>query len=208
VSRLIALAGFADRRLGDSFLVRTAGLYGWGIVATYAVLVTLDPSSAAALLDRAFVTLAWVPGTVIAFAAARDAGGPSETSGEAFMARQRGHDHRELAAARFAGAALRIGRAIGVRGLLLSLYAASLGSSGGPDILRWVVGALLFALVLGVGLAGLARAAAFVLPERGRLLLVAVVLLPLAASLAWPSAPNLPAIFRELVPGLLGGGAT
>jgi hypothetical protein len=120
VSRLVALAAFADRRLGDTFLVRTAGFYGWGIVATYAVLLSLDPPSASALLDRAFVTLAWVPGTVIAFAAARDAGGPGETSGEAFMARQRGHDHRELAAARFAGAALRIGRAIGVRGVLLS----------------------------------------------------------------------------------------
>jgi hypothetical protein len=79
---------------------------------------------------------------------------------------------------------------------------------GDLDSARWVLGALLFAIVLGVGLAALARGAAFLLPERGRLLLVAVVLLPLSASLAWPSAPNLPAIFRELVPGLLGGRAT
>ena len=79
MSRLVALAAFADRRLGDTFLVRTAGFYGWGIVATYAVLLSLDPPSASALLDRAFVTLAWVPGTVIAFAAARDAGDRKST---------------------------------------------------------------------------------------------------------------------------------
>jgi len=210
VLRLAALAEFADRRLGDTFLVRTAGVYGWGIVVTYAVLIALDPASAPALLDRAFVTLAWVPGTVIAFAAARDAGGAEESSGDAFLAGQRGLDHRELAIARFFGVARRIGRTVGVRAVLVSLYAAShaAGVGGGVDAVRWVLGAVLFAIVLGLGLAALSRGAALVLPGRGRLLLVAAVLLPVALSLAWPGAPNLPAIFRGLAPEVLGGGAT
>jgi hypothetical protein len=208
---LPALAALADRRLADSYLVRAAGLYGWGIAMSYAVGMLLDPSATLALLASAVVTLAWVPGAVIAFAAARDAGGATESSGIALLARQRGFDHRALAWARFVGTASRISRAVGVRAVLLALFAASRGSgpvAAGAAPLRWVSGALRWSRVAGLGVAGLARAAAWLLPERGRFLLVAVLLLPLAAALAWPGTVTLVDVVSGLVPTLLGSGAT
>lgn len=209
VLRLALLAALCDRRLRDAFLVRAAGLYGWGVVASFALLIALDRSATLSLLGKALVTLAWVPGVVVAFAAARDGGGSDEASGLLFLARQRGFDHRELAWARVLGAALCIGRALAVRTLVLSAFAASraIENDGRWGAVGWVFGALSFSVVAGVLLAALARGAAFVLPERGRFVFSVLVLLPLAASTVWPGTPNLPLMVRELVPGLLGGGA-
>jgi hypothetical protein len=203
---LLSLAAFCDRRLGDAFLVRAAGTYGSGIALSYAIAIAIDPPASAFLLDRALTTLAWVPGTVIALVAAREAGGAEDTNGAAELARLRGFGAKELSQARFLGTALRIARAVGVRGLLLALFAASRAAESSLTELRWVLGVAVVALVLGALLAGLSRLAAAVLPERGRFVLMAGVALASVAAALWPAAPSLGSVFGALAPGVLGIG--
>jgi hypothetical protein len=206
--RLLALTAFCDRRLGDAFLVRAAGTYGSGIAVSYAIAIALDPSATATLLDRALTTLAWVPGAVIALVAARDAGGVENSSGEAELARLRGFGPTELSRARLLGTALRITRVIGVRALLLTLFAASRAAENGLTEARWVLGVAVLAVVLGAVLALLSRLAAALLPERGRFLLMAGVALTSVLGVLWPAAPSLGDFFGALAPGLLGIGGT
>jgi hypothetical protein len=205
---LLSLAAFCDRRLGDAFLVRAAGTYGTGIAASYAIAMAFDPSASGMLLDRALTTLAWVPGAVIALVAARDADGAADTSGVAPLSRLRGFDAKDLSRARLLGTALRIARAVGVRGLLLALFAASRAAESSLTEMRWVLGVAVLAVVLGVVLSLLSRLAAAVLPERGRFLLMAGVALASVAGALWPAAPSLGAFFGALAPGLLGIGGT
>lgn len=207
-SRILALTAFCDRRLGDAFLVRAAGTYGTGIAVSYAIAMALDPSATAALLDRAFTTLAWVPGAVIALVAARDADGTADEGGAALLARQRGYAPVELARARLLGTALRIARVVGVRALLLALFAASRAPEAKLVEARWALGAVALAVVLGAVLAPLSRLAARLLPERGRFLLIAGAALASALGAIWPSAPSLGDFFGALAPGLLGIGGT
>jgi hypothetical protein len=207
-ARLLALTSFWDRRLGDAFLVRAAGTYGSGIAVSYAIAIALDPTAAASLLDRAFTTLAWVPGAVIALVAARDADGTADDTGATTLARQRGFGAADLARARLFGTALRIARVIGVRALLLASFAASRAPAGPLTGARWVLGAAALALVLGVVLALLSRLAATLLPERGRFLLMAGAALASAVGVIWPAAPSLGDFFGALAPGLLGTGGT
>jgi hypothetical protein len=205
---LLSLAVFCDRRLGDAFLVRAAGTYGSGIAASYAIAIAFEPSASATLLDRGLTTLAWVPGAVIALVAARDADGTEDASGAAELARLRGFSAQQLSRARLLGTALRIARAVGVRGLLLALFAASRAAESSLTEARWVVGAAVIAIVLGAVLSLLSRLAAALLPERGRLLLMAGVALASVAGALWPAAPSLGAFFGTLAPGVLGIGGT
>lgn len=206
--RLLALTAFCDRRLGDAFLVRAAGTYGSGIAVSYALAIALDPSRTAALLDRAFTTFAWVPGAVIALAAARDADGSDDASGAALLARQRGFGAEELSRARLFGTGLRIARVIGLRALLLALFAASRAPESPLVEARWVLGAVALSVVLAAVLAPLSRLAARLLPERGRVLLLAGAALASALGVIWPAAPSLGDFFGTLAPGLLGIGGT
>jgi hypothetical protein len=206
--RLLTLTAFCDRRLGDAFLVRAAATYGTGIALSYALAIALDPARTAPLLDRAFTTLAWVPGAVIALVAARDADGPDGASGASVLARQRGFGEEELSRARVLGTALRIARVVGVRALLLALFAASRAPDGALAGARWVLGAAGLAVVLGAVLSLLSRLAAAVLPERGRLLLMASAAIASALGLIWPGAPSLGDFLGSLAPGLLGIGGT
>jgi hypothetical protein len=205
---LLSLTAFCDRRLGDAFLVRAAGTYGSGIAVSYAIAIALDPSATAMLLDRAVTTLAWVPGAIIALVAARDADGAEDAGGDAELARLRGFSSKELSHARLLGTALRIARVIGVRALLLALFAASRASESSLTEAHWVLGVVIVAVVLGATLALLSRLAATVLPERGRFLLMAGVALASVAGVLWPAAPSLGDFFAALAPGLLGIGGT
>jgi hypothetical protein len=206
--RILALSTYCDRRLGDAFLVRAAGTYGTGIAVSYAIGIALDPSATAPLLDRALTTLAWVPGAVIALVGARDADGADDAGGPSHLARLRGFGTQELARARLLGTALRITRVIGVRALLLALFAASRAPESAGTEARWVLGALAMAVVLGLVLALLSRLAAAVLPERGRFLLLAGVAVASVLGVLWPAAPSLGDFFGALAPGLLGIGGT
>jgi hypothetical protein len=175
---------------------------------SYAIAIALDPSATASLLDRALTTLAWVPGTVIALVAARDADGPDDASGAAHLARLRGFGAAELTRARLLGTALRITRVVGVRALLLALFAASRASESAASEARWVLGVGVLAVALGGVLALLSRLAATVLPERGRLVLIAGVAVASVLGVLWPSAPSLGDFFGALAPSLLGIGGT
>lgn len=206
--RLLDLTAFCDRRLGDAFLVRAAGTYGTGIAVSYALAIALEPSAAASLLDRALTTLAWVPGAVIALVAARDADGAGDASGATHLARLRGFGTAELSRARLLGTALRIARTVGVRALLLALFAASRAQESAAAEARWVLGVVALAVVLGGVLALLARLAATILPERGRLVLMGGVAVASVLGVLWPAAPSLGDFFGALAPSLLGVGGT
>jgi hypothetical protein len=206
--RLLALTTFCDRRLGDAFLARAANTYGSGIAVSYAILVALEPSAAAPLLDRALTTMAWVPGVVIALVAARDADSSADESGTSRLARLRGFGPEELRRARFLGTALRITRVIGLRALLLTLFACSRASETLLTEARWAAGVAVFAVVLGTVLALLSRVAAALVPERGRFLLMAGAAVASVLGLLWPSAPSLGKFFDALPPSLLGIGGT
>jgi hypothetical protein len=140
--------------------------------------------------------------------AARDADGPGDTTGAIPLARQRGFGSEELARARLLGTALRITRVVGVRALLLALFAASRAAESAATEARWVLGVVPLAVVLGAVLSLLSRLAAAVLPERGRFLLVAGVAVASVLGVLWPAAPSLGDFFGALAPGLLGIGGT
>jgi hypothetical protein len=206
--RLLALTTFCDRRLGDAFLVRAAGTYGTGIAASYALVIAIEPSVTGPLLDRALTTLVWVPGAVIALVAARDADGREEESGPALLARLRGFGAEELRRARFLGTALRIARVIGLRALLLALFAASRASESLATEARWIAGVAVLAIVVGVVLALLSRLASAIVPERGRFLLMAGAVVASVLGVLWPAAPSLGGFLGALAPNFLGIGGT
>ncbi len=206
--RFIALVGVCDRRLGHTFLAKGARLYGFGIAASYAILLLFDPADPLPILRRALGTLAWIVGGLVSLAAAKDAGADT-TSGLALLARQRGVTRHELEAARWVGSALRIARLTGVPALALAAIAAAHApaSVGLAEPLHWALGSAGFAIALGVGLATLARGAAWLSPERGRIALVCLVVLPVLAAELWPAAPRLDAAYGRLLALTLGRGA-
>jgi hypothetical protein len=131
--RPFALVRLCERRLSDGFVGRAAGLYGWGIAVSYAVVALLAPGSAAALTWRALLSALTVVGALVAWASLRDLGAGRTKDGVSALACEHGIGRETLLLARAGAFFLRLLKTVAapVAALSLVALAASLGQ-GAP----------------------------------------------------------------------------
>lgn len=192
-------------RFGTAAVVAIA--FGFGMVLAF---VQQDGGAAAALdgmLRSATRWMAWVGGGAIALAAAHDRAAVDRRDGIEALAAVRGARGGALHAARALSAMQMIALVIGVPALVLAVVGAGLSGSmpAGLRVLGVGVGLAVFAGAAGVALGGLAAVSGRVAGARGRLVLVALVLVPwaladLAGNARW-SIPGALDTFLFLVTG-------
>jgi len=206
--RFVDLVALAERRLADAFGGRIARLYGFGIALSYTVALFLMNTRAEAILAQALTALAWIPAGLVALGAARDPDEPAER-GMVALVRQRGFDAQSLELARFLASVARIARVTGYPALVLVLARAALARDGAAALAsaHAALGALVYVLCLSFVLGALARASAILSGGRGRLVLVALVLVPHLASMLFPSMPSVPKVLGGILELFFGGGA-
>lgn len=153
---------------------------GFGVAAL--VLRAGDGAALGGLPVVAVQCLGWLAGAPIALAAAEDLRAQDRRDGIVALAAPRGTSPSALVSARTFAAMTEIAFVIGAPALVLSLFTAALAARPGVALARvgLGLGAASFAVVAGVVLGGLGAACARVGGPRGRLLLMAVVLLPWA----------------------------
>jgi len=196
------LVRFSQRRLTELFGARAARLYGIGIAASFGVMIAVLPRPVSigaleGLLLQALRSASWFVAGLCAFSAARDLARRDFEEGVTALVAQRGHDARSLELSRGLAAAQFIALWIGVPSSILALIAWI--KTADPARWAWTAGWLGFVIVysslLGIVVAGLARAASRLSPHRGRSLLAAFVFVPELLRTAWPSVPSVPAVF-------------
>jgi hypothetical protein len=199
--RFADLVALSERRLGDAFGGRIARLYGWGIAGSYSLALFVVSSRTEAILSQALIALAWIPAGLVALGAARDQARLDDESGIVALIRQRGFEASDLGLARFLGAARRIARITGYPALVLVLVSAARarGSAALFTTLSSAFGAATFVLCLSLLLAAAARAAAVLSGGRGRLTLVALVLVPHLAQSLFPWMPSIPRVLGDVL---------
>jgi len=197
----LELVAFAERRLADAFGGRIARFYAWGIAASYGIALFVAQVRTDALLAQALVALSWIPAGLIALGAARGPSRPDDENGFVALARQRGFDARELELARFLAAVARIARVTGYPALALVAVRATLARDVNAAIAsaQAALGAVVYVASLAFLLAALARAGAVLSAGRGRLTLVALVLVPHLARALFPSMPSVPAALGAIL---------
>jgi hypothetical protein len=204
-----ALVRVSRRAQRELWGLRLARLYGIGVGISYALLafgLASDPKLATTLWARCLTTASWVAG-LGALSLARDLASRDEAQGVTSLARLRGFGDQTLERARTLSGALTLFGAVAVPGLLVAL-AALLRFRTLPGALSALSLALLtlpYAALLGGVLAVLARLCAKLLPERGRWLLLALVLGPwLLARGTGSTLPSIPGAFAWLLSHLAG----
>jgi hypothetical protein len=205
--RFADLVALSERRLREAFGGRVARVYGWGIAVSYVLALFLLKSRAEAILAQALVALSWIPAGLVALGAARDQARLDDEQGFVSLVRQRGFDARELELARFLAAARRIAKVTGYPALVLVLARAALarGTDAALMSLSSAAGAAAYVVCLSLLLAGLARASAIVSGGRGRLLFVAVVLVPHVAGALFPEMPSVPRLLGTILAAFFPG---
>ena len=198
-----------ERRLCDALSVKTARLYGIGVLVSYLIALSLFRTelSAVELTRRALATLSWIAGGLVAFGATRDLDRVDEEAGVTELVRLRGFDARALELARTVAIALRVVRVVGLPGLVFSLATLAVAASpsaalSGP--LR-SAGVVFYSLCFGAGIAFLCRAAVLLAPARGRLVLLALVFGPELGAVLVPGLPSVPRLYSRLLDLCLGG---
>lgn len=205
-----ALVRLCARSQKELWGLRLTRLYGFGIGVSYGALALAmpqEPQVAAALWSRSLVTASWVAG-VGALSLATDLEARDAAQGLTGLARLRGFGSPALERARILAGALRVAGAVAIPGLLVAL-AALLRFRTLPGAVTALWLALLtlpYAALLGGTLACLARLSSRLLPQRGRLLLLSLVLGPWLLALGTRSdVPSVPAAFGWLLARLGGG---
>jgi hypothetical protein len=203
---LVRVCARAQRALWG---LRLSRLYGIGIGIIYGVLtfgLASDPRLAATFWVRCLTTASWVAG-VGALSLARDLAARDAAQGLTSLARLRGFGDRVVERARTVSGALTLTVAVAAPGLLVAL-AALLRFRTLAGALTALALALLtvpYALLLGSVLAVLARLCSRLLPERGRMLLMAIVLGPWLLALGTgTNVPSIPGAFAWLLTQLSG----
>ncbi|HKY39401.1 MAG TPA: hypothetical protein VJN18_25860 [Polyangiaceae bacterium] len=189
--------------------LRLARLYGIGVGISYALLafgLASDPKLATSLWTRCLTTASWVAG-LGALSLARDLVARDEAQGITSLARLRGFGDQALERARTLSGAVTLFGAVAAPGLLVAL-AALLRFRTVPGALSALSLALMtlpYAALLGGVLTVLARLCSRLLPERGRWLLLALVLGPWLLARGTGSAlPSIPGAFAWLLDHLAG----
>lgn len=200
-----------ERRLCDALSVKTARLYGIGVLVSYlvALAVLRAELSPGELTRRALATLSWIAGGLVAFGATRDLDRADEEAGVTDLVRLRGFDARALELARSSAIALRVLRVVGLPGVIFSI--ASLAVAGDPwaalSGLARTAGVVFYVLCFAAGIALLCRAAVLLAPSRARLALIGLVFGPQLGAVLVPGLPNVPHLYSRLLDLCLGLGA-
>lgn len=149
------------------------------------------------LLLQALRSASWFVAGLCALSAARDLVRRDLEEGVTALVAQRGHDPKSLELSRGLAAALLIATWIGLPAVLLALLAWVRVSdlSSLPWAIAWVSFAIVYSIALGLVIGALARVASHISPERGRLVLIGLVLTPELLRAVWPSVPSVPAAF-------------
>jgi hypothetical protein len=204
-----ALVRVCTRAQRELWGLRLARLYGIGIGISYAILTLSlgpDPRLAATLWERCLTTASWAAG-LGALSLARDLAGRDATQGVTSLARLRGFGDEMLERARTLSGALTLAGAVAVPGLLVALAALVRFRSLTSAMTALALGLLTlpYALLVGTVLSSLARLCSRWLPERGRLLLIAIVLLPWLVALGTKTGlPSIPGALSWLLSHLSG----
>jgi hypothetical protein len=211
-SRFLTLVAIESDRLGARFGMHAASLLGFSIAFGYAVLLAFMPNAgeaAAGIVAQALVWLSWLVAGTAALSAARDFAALGTDDGFAALLAQRGFAASALPPARLLATALRIGRAMALPGVALAIFAGALARSSSGLFAALVLSAQVvgYSLLLAVTLAVLARWSALLQPQRARLLLVALVLVPELVRGTWSGVPSVPAFFGALLHQLPARGA-
>lgn len=200
--RLLLLVDFSRRRLAELLGARVSRLYGLGLAASFALMVVLLPGAApvwavSKLLVRELTSASWIVAGLAALSAARDLEQRDRDEGALALAAQRGHAPAALELSRVLATAGHIAFWVGVPALVLAV----LGWFKVSDLtvwrwaLAWIAFVVVYALALGLVLGVLARVAARASRQRGRTVLVVLILVPELVRVAWPVVPSVPSAF-------------
>jgi len=211
LARERALIALFDLGRKKGFGLRLAQIYAFGVFVTYALVISFEHGSdrraaLQGLLRAALVSLSWAVGALAALGSAQAWAKQTDRDALSALARQRGFSQQAISRARTLAGALRVARLIGIPGLLLVGVALARGQS-----LAWALvmapAVLVYAVVLGLGLALLAQLSAELSPRHPRALLAALVLAPMLISAVYPAVPSVPAVCAALLDSLLSSGA-
>jgi hypothetical protein len=209
---LVALCAMRQRALAGMRVARFVGLAVAliGVVALLVVSGSPGRDVLHAIAAQGIGWLSWTAGALATLSAARDLASLDHRDGIAALALERGYSRRALARARTAASVRVITRILGLPALMLAVSALALTSSlalVAPRVL-FVVGICGYVAALGTVLGLLSRWSAAMSPTRGRVLLVAIMLLPELARQTWPSVPSIPAAFAWFLEQLTSIGST
>jgi hypothetical protein len=186
--------------------MRAARLYGIGIAVSYAIVLwmlpaPLDAGTVANVLRNALSSASWAVAGFSALSLARDLTEREQSDGIAALIRLHGYDTRELQVSIVAAGALAIW--IWVLLPFAALVAVSAPMLDGVSKVSWTMAwlsfAVLYSAALALGASMLSRGCAELYPRHGRLVLVALVLMPHVLRLSLPGFPSLPASFAWLI---------
>jgi hypothetical protein len=158
-------------------------------------------------------SITWVAAAPTTLAAARNRGAQDRGEGIEAMAAASGIHARGLEAARAVAAMMQIARTIGIPLVGLALLTVALAGSLRLALSRvgLAVGLAIFAVIAGVTLGSLATLCGRIAGRRGRLLLVAIVIVPwMLAALADRGVYSIPGALGSVLSFVLelaGGGA-
>jgi hypothetical protein len=201
-----ALVRLCEARLLELFGVRAARVYAYGVALSFALLMLFagSPDRRQALhnlLFDALGTLSWVVGGMVGLSAARNLEARDDDDGISALARQRGHGARELEQARLLATTARIARLIIVPGVLLALIAMlrirTLAAL--PWCVYLGVVPIAYGLLLGAGVALLARGSARLVPSHGRGLFAILAIVPELLRQTFSDMPSVPAFYGYLL---------
>ncbi|MRG91243.1 hypothetical protein [Polyangium spumosum] len=202
-------------RLGRTTLSRAGlacGALLGAVFATLAIVLRATEGTSAPLeglvgLGAASITLLAAAPTTLAAASDRTA--EDREAGIEALAATRGLRARSLHVVRWVASMLQIGRAIALPLVGLALVTVALSSSGSMALRRVVfaLGLLAFSAVAGITLGTLAAFSARLGGRRGRVLLVAIVVVPwMLAELAGRGSYSIPGALSALLSILVAAG--
>jgi hypothetical protein len=157
--------------------------------------------AAPGIVARALFWLSWLVAGTAALSATSELAVLGANDGFATLLAQRGFAASALAPARLVATALRIGRTTALPGVALAVLAGALARSVPGLFAAFVLSAqvLGYSVLLGGTLAVLARWSALLQPQRARLLLLSLVLVPELVRGTWSGVPSVPAFFGALL---------
>jgi hypothetical protein len=213
--RSLALVAFSSRIAGSGWAFRAASLYAWAAAVTYVALGAAwaargDDVSPGGIVARALIWISLAAG-VVAWATARHVEADETRLGLDELAALRGASPPAFQVSRVLATMWLVVRAVAFPSvfLCLGLLAVYRASGGVAAWLFLVVRVTVYSLLFGIAFGGLSRVSSRLSPRHGRLVFVALVLLPEVMRSVFGDAPTLISGFGELIDLFVGqGGAS
>lgn len=186
--------------MASLFGIKSARLYAIGIAFSFTILIAFTPPSLSLLdelLLQALTSASWIVAGLAALSSARDLERKDREEGILALVLSRGHAANALELSRALAASLLIALRVGLP--LLILVTIAWFKLADLERFRWFVSwsafITVYALALGLVLGVLARVAARISPDRGRIVLVLLIALPELGRVLVPNLPTVPSAF-------------